>query len=404
MKLGVKILNRLNISKPQRKFLITLFTTILVARGKINFRNLSRYSDPCEHTYSRHFAKAFDFISFNRQVIDETFSYPDEEARILALDASFIPKSGSHTFGRDHFWNGCASRSEKGLELSALSVVSLPLNQALTLSVQQTRAYEDDEKAQDVEETRINQYLSHVQAVHPYLAKNEHYLAVDGALAKAKFVTGVTALDLHIIGKLRCDANMRYLYEGPKRKGRGRPKTYDGKVDWHDLSRFTYVGRECNITLYTAVLNHITFKCNLRVVVLVKHALGATPTYAILFATDINLDPKKIFQYYKARFQIEFLFRDAKQFTGLTDCQARDQNRLHFHFNASLTTLNLAKAELLEKKGTHRPIVCSMASVKALYFNQHFLKRIFRILNFDLTSIKNQDAYHNLLHYGRIAA
>ena len=53
MELAIKILNRIKISKPQKKFLLTLFTTILVTRGKINFRNLSRYSELCEHTYSR---------------------------------------------------------------------------------------------------------------------------------------------------------------------------------------------------------------------------------------------------------------------------------------------------------------------------------------------------------------
>ncbi len=67
MAIAEKILNRLNISKPQKKFLITLFTTILIARGKINFRNLSRYSHLCERTYIRHFDKPFSFMDFNRE-------------------------------------------------------------------------------------------------------------------------------------------------------------------------------------------------------------------------------------------------------------------------------------------------------------------------------------------------
>ena len=44
----------------------------------------------------------------------------------------------------------------------------------------------------------------------------------------------------------------------------------------------------------------------------------------LLFSTDIEQDPKEIYQFYKLRFQVEFIFRDAKQFTGLADCQARD--------------------------------------------------------------------------------
>ena len=59
--------------------------------------------------------------------------------------------------------------------------------------------------------------------------------------------------------------------------------------------------------------------------------------HAVLFSTDVDLDALTLYRYYKARFQIEFLFRDAKQFTGLTDCQARSQAKLDFHFNASLT-------------------------------------------------------------------
>jgi hypothetical protein len=69
---------------------------------------------------------------------------------------------------------------------------------------------------------------------------------------------------------------------------------------------------------------------------------------AVLFSTDLTLDALTLYRYYKARFHIAFLFRDAKQFTGLTDCQARSQAPLTFHFNASLSALTLAKLEAHE--------------------------------------------------------
>ena len=62
-----------------------------------------------------------------------------------------------------------------------------------------------------------------------------------------------------------------------------------------------------------------------------------------MFSTDIQLGASDILDFYKSRFQIGFIFRDAKQFTGLSDCQARDFTKLDFHFNASLMALNLAK-------------------------------------------------------------
>ena len=157
---------------------------------------------------------------------------------ILALDASFIPKSGKKTYGLDHFWNGCHSRKEKGLEVCGVALVDVNKNTAFTLSVAQTVPTNQNKKAEaEDEETRIDQYLQHLRDVQPYLKEDESYLAVDGYFSKKKFIDGVTDLKLHQIGKLRCDADMRYLYTGPKReKGSGRQKVYDGKVNWQDLS------------------------------------------------------------------------------------------------------------------------------------------------------------------------
>ena len=263
MAIAEKILNRLNISKPQKKFLMTLFTTILIARGKINFRNLSRYSHLCERTYTRQFDKPFRFMDFNRAIINESRDQDQAHGRILVLDASFVPKSGKKTYGLDHFWNGCQSRREKGLEILGVALVDVDKNTGFTLSVCQTvpktdtakgkktTATKTNKNAQTEDETRIDQYLAHLREVHPCLEADETYLAVDGYFSKKKFIDGVANLKLHQIGKLRCDANMRYLYTGPKReKGSGNQKTYDGKVDWQDLSRFTYHHTQDGIALY----------------------------------------------------------------------------------------------------------------------------------------------------------
>ena len=419
MAIAKKILNRLNISKPQKKFFITLLTTILIARGKINFRNLSRYSHLCERTYTRQFDKPFRFMDFNRAIINESRDQDQAHGRILVLDASFVPKSGKKTYGLDHFWNGCQSRREKGLEILGVALVDVDKNTGFTLSVCQTAPKTDTAKgkkttatktnknAQTEDETRIDQYLAHLREVHPCLEADETYLAVDGYFSKKKFIDGVANLKLHQIGKLRCDANMRYLYTGPKReKGSGNQKTYDGKVDWQDLSRFTYHYTQDGIALYSLVLNHQCFKRNVKVVVLVNEKIKETKkkNYALLFSTDKNLDAKTILTYYKARFQIEFIFRDAKQFTGLSDAQTRDKKRLDFHFNASLSTLNLAKVEHIKADCDTLPNPFSMASIKACYFNTFFLEKIFSMFDLDLNCIKKSSQYQYLLNYGNIAA
>ncbi len=400
MDLAKKILNGWTITKPQRTFLLTLFTTILALRGKVTFRNLSRYSGLSARTYARQFDQAFDFIGLNRALIETVVSAA--AARLIVFDPCFIPKAGKHTPDLGYFWNGCHGRAEKGLEVSTFSLIDLEHHTGYALSVQQTPA--PTHRRRD-DETLIDAYLEHLHTVAPTLHPEEHHIAVDGQLANKKWLDGVEAVGLHTIGKLRCDANMRFFYTGPRRAhGSGRQKTYDGKVDWKDQSRFDYITEQDGLKLYTQVLNHVSFKRTLQVVVVLDQRKPNKTRYALLFSTDLELDPMTLFYRYKARFQIEFIFRDAKQFTGLAEAQTRDAHRLHFHFNAALTTLNIAKIEQRQAQPDDQPIVYSIASVKAGYFNERFLHRIFFKYGWNWEWRKKSPLYQELREYGRIAA
>ncbi len=110
------------------------------------------------------------------------------------------------------------------------------------------------------------------------------------------------------------------------------------------------------------------------------------------------------FRFYKARFQIEFLFRDAKQFAGFSDCQARDQAALHFHFNASVTVVNVARLIAQEEQKTDEQLVFSMSSIKQRFFNEHLLNLIISKLALDQTAVKNHPQFEYLRSYGAIAA
>jgi hypothetical protein len=131
------------------------------------------------------------------------------------------------------------------------------------------------------------------------------------------------------------------------------------------------------------------------------------PSMAILFSTDTELAPEKILLYYKLRFQIEFVFRDAKQFTGLCDCQSRKQARLNFHFNASLTALNLAKLDMKPSQEINSPMVLplslSMATYQRQAQNHYFLELIISMLDLDQTLIKSHPNYEKLLQHGSLS-
>jgi hypothetical protein len=65
----------------------------------------------------------------------------------------------------------------------------------------------------------------------------------------------------------------------------------------------------------------------------------------LLYSTDPELAPARLFRFYRARFQIEFAFRDAKQHLDLNDCQARTQAKQHFHFNTVFAALFWARLQ-----------------------------------------------------------
>ena len=381
--------------KPQQKFLTHLLGLLLMLPGHATFRNLSRYSAYHERTFARWYARDFDFVSLNKAAISQVI--PPEHEQALVIDASFVPKSGKKTYGLDRFWNGSHSRTEKGLEISALAWLDLTDSCAYCLSVEQTPS---SGKPTDPETTRLDVYLDQLaRVVSAQHLRHLRYVITDGYYSKQKFLGGVRALGLHQIGKLRIDANLRYLYHGPQRPGPGRPKTYDGKVNWDNLLRFAKVETDDkNIVLYHQVLRQVQFQRNLRVVLVVdtKHNRRA-----VLFSTDVDLDALPLYRYYKARCQIEFLFRDAKQFTGLPDCQARSQAKLNFHFNASLCAVTLAKLEARQQNG-EAASAFSMASLKRRAFNQHLIERISQHLAKGHSLEKSSPDYEELWNYGII--
>ena len=108
---------------------------------------------------------------------------------------------------------------------------------------------------------------------------------------------------------------------------------------------------------------------------------------------------KDVIEYYRTRFQIEFCFRDAKGFTGLAHCQARDVAKLSFNFNASLTSVNLAKVMSKE-----RGIPFSMASCKTMMHNAYLLERFISVSGIKPNRRLNDKLVKEFVEFAAIAA
>ncbi len=120
----------------------------------------------------------------------------------------------------------------------------------------------------------------------------------------------------------------------------------------------------------------------------------------MLASTDINLSAHKILEYYKLRFQIEYLFRDAKQHLGLEDCQSTKKECLDFHFNMAMMTLNLARQESYASGKK----IFSLYDIKTHYFNEKWLENIITNLDLDINAIKLHPNYHKIIRKGKMAA
>ena len=365
------------LGQPQRQVLATLCVTILVLRGRVNFRTLRRYCAYSARTIARQFREPFDWPAFHQRVLMTAL---DPRAELVsAHDASFLPKRGKQTFGLGHFFNGCASRAERGLEISTLAVVDVTRRCAFTLAVAQTPPGEEATKATQ-EETRVDFSTQQLPVHRHRLPPSVKYHGVDGYYAKKKSLDAVVRLDLHAITTLRSDADCWFLSTGPHPKRRGARRQYDGKGNFQTLSRFEDLGtmeEAPHLHLYTTVVWHKTLQRRLRLVGLLNRKDPAKPRFIVLGSPDPELNGHKLVELYAARFQIEFLFRDSKQFTGLLDCQARAASALDFHCNASLATLHLVRAEdvcMPQGQGLH---VFSMASWKQCQCNERLLDCIY---------------------------
>ena len=394
------IIEKINgINKSQKKFIKHIFILFMGIRGRYNFLNISRYGEYSEQSYRNNFEKRFNFIGFNAELINQSCS----AHRIIAFDPSYIPKSGKHTDHLGWFWSGTSGKALKGLEIGGLAVIDIDNNTAMSLEALQTPS---SKELKEQGMTLVDHYANILVERKELLRTLSDYLAVDGYFAKHGFIETITTqTGLHVISKLRNDANLQYLYYGEQTEQRGRPKKYDGKINIKNIDkrriRLSYEDEQSKV--YSSIVWSTGLKCEVKIAYVEYWKDGVyTGQYAVLFSTDLNLKAELIYLYYKSRFQIEFLYRDAKQHCGLNHCQGRSENKLHFHFNASLSTVSLAKAvHYLTVKREQRKTF-SMSDIKTLFANKIMADRIFSNLDLDLSQRKIRAIYRKALFFGSI--
>ena len=115
-----KLSTKLN--KSFKSFLMETLVLYMVIPGRINFLQLGRYGKSCEQRLRQNFSKSFDWLSFNLSVADKVLT---GYRKAIAIDPSFISKSGNHIPWISYFWSGTSSMAQRGLEILGVGLIDI---------------------------------------------------------------------------------------------------------------------------------------------------------------------------------------------------------------------------------------------------------------------------------------
>ena len=376
---------------------------ILTHTGRLNFTQMARCGRSFESRFRQNFKKSFDWPSFNRSFLESTKGH-----RIaIVIDSCYVARSGKKTPGVDWFCSGCAVVMKKGFEIFGISIVDADAKDSVFLKAERTftdkkRGRKPDcAKGMKDPDSLTGWYLRMLNRNCKQLLSICKLIVADAYFSKKSFVNGLKSLGLNLIRRFRDDVNLKYLYTWPKTGKRGKPHKFAGKVDLKnpDMNVFaedyTTEGKLV-YKMYTAIVWVVSLARELRVVLVdYEDAEKKRHTRKVFFSTDTSMSARDIFDIYRTRFQLEFVFRDAKQFTGLTHCQARNKEAMSFAFNASLSSVNVARAFA---RGQGMDL--SVGSTKTLLHDAAMLDRFIAMSGKSPNMLLNNTDFKELLFYG----
>ncbi len=391
-------LTGIKLNKPRYTFFVEVMLLFFSIKDKMNFSQFGRYGASCEQRYRQQFEKPFDFMNFNAKIVETHGS----NHIVIGFDPSYISKSGKCTYGFGNYWSGVAGKSKPGLEIGGIAAIDIDNNTALHLEAVQTPGKEE---LKELGFNLLSWYANCITERAEILKGISKCIVADAYFSKKPFADQIIQAGMNLVSRLRKDSDLKYLYHGKPTGKRGRPTKYAGKIKLKNIDKkyFKQVYNDDDKTVYTAIVYSKALKRNIKLVYEQIHN-DRKESYLLFFSTQLDADAVEILKTYKTRFQIEFLYRDGKQFTGLNDCQARSKNKLHFHFNASLTAVNLAKAEYHLSIPKEERGAFSMADIKTMHHNELLLERFIKVFAVPAYKLINNDNIKELINFGRIAS
>jgi hypothetical protein len=417
-----------------------IVSAVLAMTGRVTMLGISRWTGQggSYRTVQRFFSTVLPWAMLF-WVFFRAHLHRPGDVYILAGDEVVVSKAGHHTHGLDRFFAGVYGRVIPGLAFFSLALVSTQQRRSFPVRVEQVVRSAAEKAASQAKaaakkapkpveprkpgrpkgsknkttvEVTLSPELLRIQAM--LKAQLElmagliplAYLTLDGHFGNHPALSMVRQCGLHLISKLRCDAALYLPYDGPY-KGHGPHCKYGDKLDYRHLPdaclKKATTADQIETRIYQMQCLHKEFSQPLNVAIIVKINLQTQAwAHVILFSSDLELAYDKLIDYYRLRFQIEFNFRDAKQFWGLEDFMNISETAVTNAANLSLFMVNVSQHLLADLRLTDPD--CSILDLKALYRGAKYVTEAIQMLPQKPEPILLARIFHRLTALGRIHA
>jgi putative transposase len=387
-----------------------IILALLALTGRVTMLGISRWTEPggSYRTVQRFFNTAVDWSQVHWLLI-KTHLLQTQATYLLVGDEVVVTKAGHETHGLDRFFSSLFGKPVPGLAFFAFALVNVQQRTAHPLRIGQVlrpeppiepapapptptakrgRGRPKGSKNRNKAEVALSPYLSFIltllQAVKTVLGTTlvVTYVVLDGAFGNNYALQMVRRCQYDLISKLAVNSALYFLYDGPY-GGRGPHKKYGDKVNYAELPAFyrkrTTTAKGICTEIYQFNALHKLFAQTLNVVIIVKtNSETGARAHAILFSSDLNQTYDQIIDYYTLRFQIEFNFRDAKQYWGLEDFMNIKETPVTNAANLAFCMVNIA--QILRRQWQPKQPDFSVLDLKAHFRGLKYVAETLKLL------------------------